>query len=77
MQDHTIGGETSNVDASLVVPGVTFMVLIGTNNLGAHFDVASTVKGIKAVVTWLLEHTQGAVGCIGKETGKACVFHVW
>lgn len=52
------------------------MVLIGTNNLGAHFDVASTVEGIQAVVTWLLEHTQGASGCIGKETGKACVFFV-
>lgn len=62
------------MDGSLVVPGVTFMVLIGTNNLGAHFDVASTVEGIQEVVTWLLEHTQGAVGCIGKTDRQSMCF---
>ena len=49
------------------------MVLIGTNNLGAHFDVASTVKGIQAVVTWLLEHTQGA----GVHRGRRQAKHVF
>ncbi|CAK9073995.1 unnamed protein product, partial [Durusdinium trenchii] len=37
----------------------TFLVLIGTNNLGAGFSVEQTVKGIMAVAEWLLENTQG------------------
>ena len=34
-----------------------FLVLIGTNNLGAGYSIESTTRGIMAVVDWLLLNT--------------------
>mmetsp|Transcript_7436 Transcript_7436/g.24524 ORF Transcript_7436/g.24524 Transcript_7436/m.24524 type:complete len:343 (+) Transcript_7436:4046-5074(+) len=40
---------------------VSFVVLIGTNNLGAGFLPEDTARGVAAVVDWLLSNTQGRV----------------
>ena len=45
-------------------PNTIFVVLIGTNNLGAGESPCPTAKGVLAVAEYLLKHTQGRVKLI-------------
>jgi lysophospholipase L1-like esterase len=42
-------------------PSAVYVVLIGTNNLGAGEKPGPTAMGIQAVVNFLLEHTEGSM----------------
>lgn len=43
------------------LPGATFVVLIGTNNLGSGMMPAEAAAGVMAIVDWLLLNTAGKI----------------